>query len=319
MITPPAVRTAPDLHGLACALFEPLTLDELLAALPRILAVTLTDGLLWRVAVADSDGTLDAPAVAEAGWQVALPLRHDGRLLGALIVAAPGQAACPVGWDQTCAGRVAALVAAALDHHRRAEEAAAPPRDLAAHHRSDVAAILSHEMRTPLASIKGYASALLLNDASWDDATRREFLAAIDAETDHLTQLINDILDTSLIEAGALTIEREPIQIPHVVRRAIDKLAVRSERHRFVLSFPSDFPVVEADERRIDQVLTNLLDNAVKYSPHGGLIVVSGRVAGDEVVISVADQGIGIAPEHLNKLFERFFRARHRTRVAGTG
>src|SRR5690606_38210100 len=91
---------------------------------------------------------------------------------------------------------------------------------------------------------------------------------------------------------------------------------------QLILSFPPDFPVVEADEQRIDRVLSNLLDNAVKYSPEGGLIVVSGRVEAGEVVISVADQGIGIAPEHLNKLFERFFRARgsgQQARVEGTG
>ncbi|MBM4431801.1 MAG: cell wall metabolism sensor histidine kinase WalK, partial [Chloroflexi bacterium] len=78
--------------------------------------------------------------------------------------------------------------------------------------------------------------------------------------------------------------------------------------HRLLIDFPRDFPIVDADPNRIEQVLRNLLDNAVKYSPDGGLVVIRGEVGEDEVVISVADQGVGIAPEHLNRLFEKFFR-----------
>ncbi|MFO7271416.1 MAG: ATP-binding protein [Sphaerobacter thermophilus] len=319
MTTTPTKQTTADLDDLACALFRPLNLDDLLAALPGLLAAALGDGLEWRVRITADDRPFEAPALAEARWQVSLPLRHDGRLLGA-IVAGSRKAVAPDWWDENRAGRAASLIAAAIDHHQRAARPAGRLASQGAHLRSDLAAILSHEMRTPLASIKGYASALLLEDAYWDEETRREFLLAIDAETDHLTQLIEDVLDASIIEAGALRIEPEPILLPHMVRRAIDKLALRTDRHRFVLSFPPDFPAVMADALRIDQVLSNLLDNAVKYSPQGGLIVVSGRVAGDEVVVSVADQGIGIAPEHLNKLFERYFRAStNGRRVAGTG
>jgi signal transduction histidine kinase len=112
----------------------------------------------------------------------------------------------------------------------------------------------------------------------------------------------------------------EPILVQRIANRAIERAAIQTQRHRFVVMFPSGFPAVEADAQRIEQVLTNLLDNAVKYSPEGGLVVVRGEVRPSEVVISVVDQGMGIAPDDLNKLFERFFRASpNRRRVVGTG
>jgi signal transduction histidine kinase len=185
----------------------------------------------------------------------------------------------------------------------------------------DIVSMLSHEMRTPLASIKGYASALRMDDVAWEDAQRDDFLRAIDEESDHLSRLVSDILDSAAIEAGEIRLDPEPVLVPRIVKRVIDNLRIRATAHRFVLMFPEEFPVVLADAQRVEQVVTNLLDNAVKYSPEGGLIVVRGEVREREVVVSVVDQGIGIAPEHLNKLFERFFRARPDgvPRVAGTG
>jgi signal transduction histidine kinase len=181
--------------------------------------------------------------------------------------------------------------------------------------------MLSHEMRTPLASIKGYATALLLDDVDWDAASRTEFLTAIDEESDHLTRLIADVLDAAAIDAGEIRIVPEPILVPRIVKRVVDNMQIRTEKHRFIVTFSDEFPIVEADPLRIEQILANLLDNAIKYSPDGGLIVVRGEPGAEEIVITVSDQGIGIAPEHLNKLFERFFRARSIAgpKVAGTG
>ncbi|HUG15615.1 MAG TPA: ATP-binding protein [Thermomicrobiales bacterium] len=191
----------------------------------------------------------------------------------------------------------------------------------AAELRFDVVSMLSHEMRTPLASIKGYASALLLDDVTWDADTQEEFLQSIEAEADHLTKLVTDILEATAIDAGDLRLELEPVLIARIAKRVIDKVAIHGAGHRFALMFPSDFPVVEADAHRLEQVLTNLVDNAVKYSPDGGMVLLRGEAGAGEVVVSVVDQGMGIAPEHLNKLFERFFRALpdHRRRIVGTG
>jgi signal transduction histidine kinase len=122
-----------------------------------------------------------------------------------------------------------------------------------------------------------------------------------------LTDLIHDLLESSIIDAGLLRLESEPVRLPRLVQRAIDDIARRTEKHRFLVDL-GDLPIIDADPRRIEQVLRNLLDNAVKYSPQGGMVVVRGEVQEAHIVISVADQGVGIAPEHLNRLFEKFFR-----------
>lgn len=174
----------------------------------------------------------------------------------------------------------------------------------------DIMATLSHEMRTPLASIKGYASALLLDEVLWDRQTVREYLGIIVEESDKLGEILADLLDASLIDAGRLKIEKEPTLLARLAQQVIDEVAQRADKHHFLVSFPPGFPIVDADSGRILRVLLNLVDNAVKYSPGGGLVVVRGQVSGNEVIVSVADQGQGIAPEHLNRLFERFFRVK---------
>ncbi len=176
--------------------------------------------------------------------------------------------------------------------------------------KSELIAALAHEMRTPLTSIQGYTSALLLEDVEWDEETRARHLQIIDEEARELQEMIQDLLESSIIDAGLLLIEKEPTLIPRVVEGLVKEMTRRTARHRFVISFPSDFPIVDADPRRLEQVMRNLLDNAVKYSPDGGLVVVRGQVAGGEVIVSVADNGMGIAPEHLNRLFEKFFRVK---------
>jgi signal transduction histidine kinase len=123
-----------------------------------------------------------------------------------------------------------------------------------------------------------------------------------------LQELIHDLLESSAIDAGLLRLDPQPVMLHRLIPSLVDEMARRTRRHRFVVDFPRAFPVVEADPTRIDQVLRNLLDNAIKYSPEGGMIVVRGQVEEERVVISVADQGVGIAPEHLNRLFEKFFR-----------
>lgn len=180
--------------------------------------------------------------------------------------------------------------------------------DQASRLQQDVMSALSHDMRTPLASIKGYASALLLDEVQWDSHTAQEYLGIIVEESDHLGEIIADLLEASRIDAGQIHIEREPTLLPRLAQSVVDEVTRRTAKHHFLVSFPDGFPVVDADSGRIRRVLFNLLDNAVKYSPTGGLVVVRGWVTEDEVCISVADQGLGIPPEHLNRLFERFFR-----------
>jgi signal transduction histidine kinase len=174
--------------------------------------------------------------------------------------------------------------------------------------KAELISMLAHEMRTPLTSIKGYSTALLMEEATFSPETQREFLHIVDEECDVLQDLIHDLLESSVIDAGLLKLEPQPVMLPRVAQSVADDIARRAQRHRVLVDFPERFPIVDADPRRIEQVLRNLLDNAVKYSPTGGLVIVRGEVLEQEVIISVADQGMGIAPEHLNRLFEKFYR-----------
>jgi signal transduction histidine kinase len=169
---------------------------------------------------------------------------------------------------------------------------------------------LAHEMRTPLTSVKGYSTALLMDEVSFSPETQREFLQFIDEGCDVLQGLIEDLLESSNIDAGLMRLEPQPVRVPPLVQSVVNELARHTSEHRFLLDFTDDFPIVDADPDRLAQVLRNLLDNAIKYSPEGGLIVVRGEVHKDEILVSVADQGVGLTPEHLNRLFEKFFRAK---------
>jgi signal transduction histidine kinase len=182
-------------------------------------------------------------------------------------------------------------------------------------------ATLSHELRTPLAAIKGYSTALLLEEVSWSDDKRREFLHLIDDECEILQHMIADILDSSMIDVGQLVIEPQPIRLPHLAHELAEEVQRRTEVHHIVVDFPADFPLIDADPLRIKQVFRNILDNAIKYSPQGGLVVIRGEVRPNDVVVSISDQGVGISPEDLIPLFEKYFRVKSPTgyHVPGTG
>jgi signal transduction histidine kinase len=180
---------------------------------------------------------------------------------------------------------------------------------------------VSHELRTPLAAIKGFTTTLLREDVRWDEPTQRDFLKIIEEETDRLGELIDNLLDMSKIEAGVLRVDKEPTQLRNLVREAIDRARRRSEAHWFVVDLPAELPRVWSDSRRIRQVLNNLLENAIKYSPHGGQITVTAEVEGDYATVGVADSGPGIPPEFLDKIFQRFFQvdAANTRKTGGSG
>jgi signal transduction histidine kinase len=217
---------------------------------------------------------------------------------------------------------LADLLALAIDRERwmqRADTVREARR--AERTRSEVLATLSHELRMPLSTIKGYATALLLDELAWTDAKRREFLQLIEVACDDMEVMVRDILDSSLIEVDQLRLERRPLALPALAHEIADEFQHRSPKHRLMVDFPADFPVVPADPHWMRQVLRNILDNAVKYSPEGGLVVVRGEGRAGDVVISIADQGVGISSEDLIPLFERYFRVRSASalHVPGTG
>lgn len=251
-----------------------------------------------------------------------LPLVTADRPIGLLELGRRRHSADCVPVDLPLLTAVAWLIAAAIEGtQRRQAQQKAETIEEVKRLKTELVSTLSHEMRTPLTSIKGYSTALLMEEASFDEATQREFLQMIDEECGVLESLVHDLLESSTIDAGLLRLQMELVRLPRVIEGVVSEIARRSTKHHVMVNFSDEFPLVEADPLRVAQVVRNLLDNAIKYSPEGGLIVVRGQVLEEEVVVSVADQGVGIAPEHLNRLFEKGFRVksgliRH---VAGSG
>lgn len=182
--------------------------------------------------------------------------------------------------------------------------------------------VISHELKTPVALIKGYVSTLRREDATWDRKVVQDSLEVIEEEADRLTDLIENLLDASRLQAGVLTISRTDLRVDMLAERIAERFRTQSENHTITVDFPKDYPVVLADEDRISQVLSNLLSNAIKYSPEGGEIKISGQVHPQYIVICVSDEGPGIAPDDIPHVFDRFFRASEaarKTKGAGLG
>jgi K+-sensing histidine kinase KdpD len=253
---------------------------------------------------------------------LAAPLRVGKRKLGVLVLQTVHRSTAFGPADLAVVQTLADLIALAIDRAWGVEEAAAIREERQAERlRSEVMATLSHELRTPLATIKGYTTALLLEEMIWPEDKRQEFLRLIDEECDNLQGMISEVLDSAVIDAGHMTIEYQPVRVARLAQELAEDLQRRTDHHRLVVDFPADFPVVDADPRRLKQVLRNILDNAVKYSPAGGLVIIRGEARPADVVVSVADQGVGISPEDLIPLFEKYFRVKSATgyHVAGTG
>jgi K+-sensing histidine kinase KdpD len=181
--------------------------------------------------------------------------------------------------------------------------------------------IISHELKTPVALIKGYVSTLRREDATWNRAVVDDSLKVIEEEADHLNDLIENLLDASRLQAGGLAIKRSDVLLSSLATKLAERFQTQTTHHKISVHFPKDFPIVLADERRIQQVISNLISNAIKYSPKGE-IRINGQVQVDNVIICVSDEGPGIAPNDVPHIFDRFYRspetARH-TKGAGLG
>jgi signal transduction histidine kinase len=151
----------------------------------------------------------------------------------------------------------------------------------------------------------------------------QESLGVILEETERLNHLIDNLLDASRLQAGALSLEMDQVALDALAERVATRFRTQTDSHEIVTNFPPDLPAVRGDAGRLEQVLNNLLSNAIKYSPDGGRIEISGRALPNEVVVTVADQGVGIPLEEQTRIFERFVRGareRHqRTPGAGLG
>jgi two-component system sensor histidine kinase KdpD len=178
---------------------------------------------------------------------------------------------------------------------------------------------VSHDLRTPLSSIIASAGSLLQSDVDWPDEERRAFAQAIQQEAERLDRIVGNLLDLSRLEGGELQADRgwyEPIALIHDV---VGRLRPLVGDHPIRLDLPDELPPVLLDYSKVDQVLSNLIENAAKYSPIGAEIGIAADVADGSLRITVTDDGSGIAPDALPHIFEPFFRGSRARRPSGSG
>jgi signal transduction histidine kinase len=187
--------------------------------------------------------------------------------------------------------------------------------------KDDFVATVSHELRTPLTSIHGCIKTLLGPDADFDPETQRALMEAIDRQADRLVILIEDLLVASRIESNSVRPVIAPMKLASLAHQVVEDTSTRSRNHRLEVRVEGDVPSVESDERKVRQILVNLLENAIKYSPEGTTVTVRCRVEDDGVAALVEDRGPGIPKELHQKVFERFYQADQSTTrtVGGTG
>ncbi len=189
--------------------------------------------------------------------------------------------------------------------------------------KSEFVSTVSHELRTPLTSIKGFIRTLLDDtEGYYDRDMQREFYQIIDTECDRLVRLISDLLNLSRIESGrTLELVLSEVDLGRTVRRVVESQRSYVTDHEFEIIIPDDMAPIQADQDKVEQMLTNLLSNAIKYSPGGGKITIHARDMGEHVAVAVSDEGIGIPPDHIGKLFNRFHRvdSRDTRKQYGTG
>lgn len=189
----------------------------------------------------------------------------------------------------------------------------------------DVVSTVSHELRSPLTSIKGYTS-LLLN--RWDrmgDDEKRLMLEQVNHDADRVTRLVNELLDISRLQAGRLHLRRQVVALPALAEAVVERVRLAYPELQAERTFPPDLPAVSADPDKVEQVLTNLVENACKYASPIGVRII-GSVEDSTVAVAVHDQGPGIPPDELGHLFDRFFQRqlddagpRDHGRPTGTG
>jgi PAS domain S-box-containing protein len=174
--------------------------------------------------------------------------------------------------------------------------------------KSDFVSMVSHELRAPLTNINGSIELMLQAGDEMHPDERRQMLQIVGEQSTRLTRLVQGILNVSRIESHKLAVEPEPLKITAVIERVVKNMQPCTARHQIVMPEPDRLPLVWGDKDRIEEVLTNLLDNAIKYSPDGGMISIDAQAGDNALVVSISDPGLGIPAKELDKIFEKFHR-----------
>ncbi len=178
---------------------------------------------------------------------------------------------------------------------------------------------VSHELRTPLATIKAAATSLRSGDVRWESPARADLLGAIDEEVDLVNRLVGNLLDMSRIESGALQPKREWNLLAEIAGGVITRMRQASQHHRLEVDIPEDLPLAPVDYTQLEQVFTNLISNSLKYAPAGTTVRLKARVNGEMLHVQVSNEGPPVPPEHLERIFDKFYRVTAANRVTGTG
>lgn len=284
--------------------------DELVAALDRPQRVELNDGLLTRVRT----------TVPDIQHLVAAPVLADGTRIGLLLLGATD--ADPALDDATIAllDLLAAHASASLRTARLAATRASTIAELERldELKSDFLSILSHELRSPMTALAGYAEILAHRGDSVGPEKRAEFIEGIRANTQRLTTLIGDVHDALRAERTELPVDIEPVDLAPLLERAAEQVTA-SPKHTLLWEIPDDLPKVSADAHRVAQILDNLVSNACKYSPDGGRIHLRARVDAGAVTVDVQDEGLGLDTSQQRLLFSKFVRLHPGRGIPGTG
>jgi len=249
-------------------------------------------------------------------YLLGLPLRMDGTVNGALVFVRFGGPAYTD--DHIATATLGADLLSMLFERRSWRKATDELSELRQQIQlqDDFVSTISHELRTPLGFIKGYSTSLLREDTSWDDETQKEFLTIIDEEADHLSLLIENVLESARLESKTLPLRFQPLRLDAVLRDVSARIRARYKELDVSLDLDSS-TTIHADGVRIAQVIENLFTNAVKYAPNAA-IMVGLKQLGQSLIVSFMDTGPGIPTESLPLIFDRFYRVRTEN-ATGTG
>jgi signal transduction histidine kinase len=265
---------------------------------------------------------LDSEVAARLGplHLLVFPLQHHGELAGLLCLVRPKPEAEEIlhqpGLYRVLIDEVNVIVQNAWLVQQLLRE-----RQEAEQLQSVFLSVISHELQSPISIIKGYADILSEDVENLNPTQIREKLSVIREEADRLGKMVGKLLHASRIQAGGMRLRLEPVDLRRLIKKVAHRMGGLSDKHAIVLDIPRHLPPILADYEQVQEVLLNLLDNALKYSPLGGTVTVSARQQGDEIIVSVADQGIGIPEQDRDRLFQRFSRldSRFVRQVKGTG
>jgi two-component system sensor histidine kinase KdpD len=345
-------KTTAELYAYSRKLAGIAKLDDLLwastyqiAAMLKVRVVMLLpedDTLALRAAYPPED-EIDEADLAAARWtwihnrpagrgsdtlpgakRLFLPLRTGRSAVGVLGVdreRAAGRGALLAPDEHRLLDALADQTAVAIERVRLAEDVDQARLDAETERlRAALLTSISHDLRTPLASILGAITSLRAFGASYDARTRDELAATIQDEAERLNRFVGNLLDMTRLESGAIELKRSRVDLGDIVGTALQRTAKILAGHRVALDLPADLPALALDFVLFEQVLVNLLDNAAKYTPAGSTVEIRARRTGDTVTIEVRDEGDGIPPDDLERIFDKFYRVHAADRQrAGTG